>query len=80
MAHAIDALERLVEEKKLLHGGHPVLTMAASNARVEIDAAGNRKLTKKRSTGRIDPMIALTMAVGVAQRPPPPIDVEAMIA
>jgi len=42
--------------------------MAASNAKVETDAAGNRKLSKKKSTGRIDPLVALTMAVGVASR------------
>ena len=29
-------------------------------------AAGNRKLSKKRSSGRIDGMIALAMAIGVA--------------
>jgi phage terminase large subunit-like protein len=68
MAPAVDVLERLVEEKKLRHGMHPVLTMAASNAKVETDAAANRKLSKKRSTGRIDPIVALTMAVGVATR------------
>ena len=43
-APAVDFLERLVEEGKLRHGNHPVLTMAAVNAKVELDAAGNRKL------------------------------------
>jgi phage terminase large subunit-like protein len=47
---------------------HPVLTMAAANAKVEVDAAGNRKLSKKKSTGRIDPLVALAMALGVASR------------
>jgi phage terminase large subunit-like protein len=68
MAPAVDVLERLVEEKKLRHCGHPVLTMAVANAKAETDAAGNRKLSKKKSTGRIDPLIALTMALGVASR------------
>jgi phage terminase large subunit-like protein len=54
MSPAVDTLERLVEERKLRHGGHPVLMMAAGNAKVEVDAAGNRKLSKRRSTGRID--------------------------
>jgi phage terminase large subunit-like protein len=79
MAPAIDRLEALVEEGKLRHGNHPVLTMAAGNAKCERDAAGNRKLSKLRSTGRIDPLVALTMAVGVAARPAPVIDVEALI-
>jgi phage terminase large subunit-like protein len=79
MAPAVDALERLVEEGKLRHGGHPVLAMAAVNAKTEMDAAGNRKLSKRRSTGRIDPIVALAMALGVAKRPAPVIDIEALI-
>ena len=75
MAPAVDRLEALVEEGKLRHGNHPVLTMAAGNAKCERDAAGNRKLSKLRSTGRIDPLVALTMAIGVAARPAPVIDV-----
>jgi phage terminase large subunit-like protein len=57
-----------VEERKLRHGGHPVLSMAAANAKTERDAAGNRKLSKRRSTGRIDPLVALAMALGIATR------------
>jgi phage terminase large subunit-like protein len=76
---AIDRLERLVEEGKLRHDGHPVLAMAAANAKVEMDAAGNRKLSKRKSTGRIDPLVALTMAVGVAARPGPVIDIRTLI-
>jgi phage terminase large subunit-like protein len=53
--------------------------MAAVNARIEMDAAGNRKLRKRRSTGRIDPIVALCMALGVAARPAPEIDIQAMI-
>jgi phage terminase large subunit-like protein len=68
MAPAVDVLERLVEERKIRHGHHPVLTMAAGNAKVETDAAANRKLSKKRSTGRIDPLVALAMALGLAVR------------
>jgi len=68
MAPAVDLVERLVEERRLRHGNHQVLTMAASNAKVELDAAGNRKLSKRKSTGRIDPLVALTMALGVAVR------------
>jgi phage terminase large subunit-like protein len=68
MAPAVDLLERLVAEGKLRHGGHPLLNMAASNAKVETDAAGNRKLSKKKSIGRIDPLVALAMALGVGSR------------
>jgi phage terminase large subunit-like protein len=79
LSPAVDVLERLVEEGKLRHGGHPVLAMAAANAKIEVDAAGNRKLSKRRSIGRIDPLVALCMALGVAARPAPVIDIEALI-
>jgi phage terminase large subunit-like protein len=65
---AVNVLERLVEERKIRHAMHPVMVMAASNARIETDAANNRKLSKKKSTGRIDPLVALCMALGVATR------------
>jgi phage terminase large subunit-like protein len=52
-----------------------------SNCVIERDAAGNRKLSKKRSTGRIDGAIALTTALGVAAlRTTARFDVEALIA
>jgi phage terminase large subunit-like protein len=79
LSPAVDFLERLVEEGKLLHGGHPVLAMAVTNAKVEVDAAGNRKLSKRKSNGRIDPLVALTMALGVAARPGPVFNPAAMI-
>jgi phage terminase large subunit-like protein len=40
--------------------------MCAANAVVQSDPAGNRKLDKKRSSGRIDGMVALAMAMSVA--------------
>ena len=66
MSPSIDAIERIVFEAKLRHGGHPVLTWCASNAKTQSDPAGNRKLDKQRSTGRIDGLVALTMAIGRA--------------
>ena len=45
---------------------HPVLTMCAANAIVAKDPAGNRKLDKHKATGRIDGLVALAMAMGVA--------------
>jgi phage terminase large subunit-like protein len=48
---------------------------------IERDPAGGRKLSKKRATGRIDGMIALIMAFGVAPlRTAATIDIEASIA
>jgi phage terminase large subunit-like protein len=65
MSPAIRELESLLLQKKLKHGNHPVLTMCAANATTVNDPAGNRKFTKQKSTGRIDGMVALAMAVGV---------------
>ena len=66
MSPALRDLEALLLNEQLVHGDHPVLSMCAANAVVQTDPSGNRKLTKSKSHGRIDGMVALTMAVGVA--------------
>lgn len=63
MSPAVDIFEKLAVDGRLRHGGHPVLRWAISNAVLERDAAGNRKLTKSKSFGRIDPAVAALMAV-----------------
>lgn len=65
MSPAIRELESRLLSRKLKHGNHPVLSMCAANATIVTDPAGNRKFTKSKSTGRIDGMVALAMAVGV---------------
>ena len=65
MAPAVDKLEQLVIGRKLRHGNNPVLNMCAANAIAERDPAGNRKLNKAKSVGRIDGLVALAMALGV---------------
>jgi hypothetical protein len=56
-------LEKLVIGQQLRHGGNPVLRWMASNVAAETDAAGNIKPSKKRSTERIDGIVALIMAL-----------------
>jgi phage terminase large subunit-like protein len=80
MSPALRELESLVLERQIAHGQHPVLTMCCSNSVVEGSDSANRKLSKKRSTGRIDGMVALAMAVGVAPLKAPEIDVTTLIA
>ena len=58
--------EKLVVSGKLRHGGHPVLRWMASNVSVDSDAAGNLKPSKKKSTERIDGIVAGVMALGRA--------------
>ncbi|WP_299452180.1 terminase TerL endonuclease subunit [uncultured Pigmentiphaga sp.] len=75
MAPALDALEAELLNARIAHGMHPVLTMCAANATTTKDPAGGRKLDKSRSTGRIDGMQALAMAIGIAQTADaPPVD------
>jgi len=66
MSPALDAVEADLLNGRMAHGLHPVLTMCAANAVVSMDPSGNRKLDKHKATGRIDGMVALAMAKGVA--------------
>jgi phage terminase large subunit-like protein len=63
----------------LAHGGHPVLNMCVANTVVTLDDAGNRKPNKRRSSGRIDGLVSLAMAVGVGVQSEPEIDIKALI-
>ena len=58
----LDGLESLLLQNRLHHGSHPLLNMAAANAIVITDPAGNRKLAKDKSSQRIDPLVALAMS------------------
>lgn len=65
-AEPIKTLWRLVENKKLCHGGQPVLRWMASNIRAVTDGSDNIKFSKKHSEDKIDGMQALANAVGIA--------------
>ncbi|MGH6836814.1 MAG: hypothetical protein ACREC9_15030, partial [Methylocella sp.] len=45
----------------------PVLISAFMSAATEEDAFGNRWLSKRKALKRIDPLVALAMAVGAAE-------------
>ena len=79
MSPALRELKSMVLDRKLLHGGHPVLNWNASNTVTEGSDASNRKLSKRRSSGRIDGMVALAMALGVMPMPPTKIDISTLI-
>jgi phage terminase large subunit-like protein len=66
MSPALRDLESVILNRKLAHGGHPVLNMCMANATVQADPSGNRKLSKSKSHGRIDGAVALAMAMSVA--------------
>jgi phage terminase large subunit-like protein len=66
MSPALRETESAILNNRLIHAGHPVLTMNMANAVVQMDPAGNRKLAKNKSRGRIDGAVALAMAMAVA--------------
>jgi phage terminase large subunit-like protein len=66
MSPALRELETLLLNQRLVHDNNPVMNMCATAAVVRPDPAGNRKLDKSKSTQRIDGMVALAMAIGVA--------------
>lgn len=73
MNPAVAAIEREVIEHRLKHD-NPILTWCARNTRAIVDPAGNRKLVKPQDARRrIDGIVALTMAIGIAVKEPPPV-------
>lgn len=79
MSPAMRDLEAELLNGRMAHGDQPVLKMCAANAVVKTDPAGSRKLTKSENTRRIDGMVALLMAVGVAPLSEPELDVYSMV-
>lgn len=65
MSPALEKLEGMLLNNQLAHGNNPVLTMCMANTKVTQDPAGNKKLDKQKSTGRIDGAVALAMACGI---------------
>lgn len=59
-------LMNLVLERRIAHGGNPVLRWMMDNVFVEQDSAGNIKPSKKKSTEKIDGVVALVMALSRA--------------
>jgi phage terminase large subunit-like protein len=90
MSPALRELESRILRKEIAHGGNPIMNMCAANAVIEGGKDGAtkhgfkkdsaaRKLSKKRSTGRIDGLVALAMAVGIAPMGAP-VDIASLIA
>jgi len=79
MSPAVQLMEAAVLDRRIHHGGHPILRWQMSNVAIETDHSGNRKPSKKRATAHIDGVVSLLMAMGVAAQPVPVIDVRALI-
>jgi len=77
---AVDALETVVLNEQLHHGNHPVLRWCIANVAVSRDQAGSRKFDKRLRTRRIDPAVALAMALRGAMQPSGIASLETLIA
>jgi phage terminase large subunit-like protein len=80
MSPAVQLLEAAVLDKRIHHGGHPILRWQMSNVAIEMDSSANRKPSKKRAIGHIDGVVAALMALAIAEQPQPVIDIAALIA
>ncbi|MGM0927539.1 MAG: terminase large subunit [Pseudomonadota bacterium] len=65
MSPAVDEFERRLVNGEMRHQGHPVMTWCAANAIYSEDPAGNRKVDKKKATGRVDGIVAALMATSL---------------
>lgn len=65
MPRSIEKLEELVLNGKLRVRWNPVLTWCSASAVFQTDPHNNRKWDKRGSKGKIDGIVALTMAVGL---------------
>lgn len=70
MPRSVTALEEAVLNGTLRVRKNPVLTWNSASAVLETDPAGNKKWEKRKSTGRIDGIVALSMALGLAASAP----------
>lgn len=67
MGPALDAIEKAIANGRLRVHENPVLRWNVASAVTESSPAGDRKFIKRKSTGRIDGLVALTMAVRLAE-------------
>jgi phage terminase large subunit-like protein len=66
MNEPIGAVEKIILDRKLRHGGNPVLRWCVSNCSIYTDTGGRRRFNKKLAREKIDLAVAMVMAVGAA--------------
>jgi phage terminase large subunit-like protein len=71
MPRSIGATEDAIIKLQIRIRRNPVLRYNSASAVLESDPQGNRRWTKRKSTGRIDGIVAGSMAVGAARAPRP---------
>ena len=81
MGPAVKAFTTEITTGRIRHGGHPVMRWCFANAIATADPAGNRKLDKSKSYGRIDVAVAAVMAVAAMKTSAiPPLEIAALVA
>lgn len=81
MPHSVELLEELIGKRRLRVKPNPAVTYAAASAVHISDSKGNRIYDKRRSTGKIDALVALAEAIGLLlTEDSVPIDIMAMVA
>lgn len=67
MPHSIELFEELIDDAQIVIHANPCLRWNAASAVLEADQKDNRIFAKKKSTGRIDGVVASAMAIGMAE-------------
>lgn len=68
MAPAIDKFEVMLFNREIRHDGNPAQTWCMANAVVKDDSdEGYRKISKRKSTGRVDGAVTAVMAAGIME-------------
>jgi phage terminase large subunit-like protein len=69
----VNELEKRILSKTLHHGNHPILRNAIDAVEMEVDAAGNRKPSRRDRSKKIDAAIAVLLALDRQLRQPAPV-------
>lgn len=60
---------KMAYQERLHHGANPILRWMAGNVVIKMNEAGAIKMDKAKSKDKIDGMVALAMALGIATMP-----------
>lgn len=67
MSEPCKEFKSMVDSGSVRHDGSPLLRWCAGNVVIEVDSTENIKPSKKKSTDKIDPIVATIMAIGRAR-------------
>jgi phage terminase large subunit-like protein len=70
LSPAMKETERLILARQIAHDANPVMRWNLGNVAVARDPAGNQKPDRARSKDKIDGVLGLIMAIGVASASP----------